>query len=282
MQLRAHSEITQRTITPLAERTHIPRCSIAIFFLKLIFSQYLGCSSWTCCAQVYKNYDRMTVNGDNENDDVNSESYDEKQYDGNFKEVRRQWKQWSPPGLGFLTTVTNFLVRLTGILCAIYRTYKILFCLREFCRSTTCRWVIAILLSRLMQIFLWHCQCSSYRLMSRFSSRCSHSSPSPCCCSCFKCWCSWWREIDEPPFEKRGSCNHAICILGVRSRWDGWLYGCTFWSQVNNLTGEKIFASILAGHSWMLKRSEQSNSNLWESRRQRFPPTSSRALAVRH
>lgn len=35
-------------------------------------------------------YERMTVNGDNENDDVKSESYDKKHYDGNFKEVRRQ------------------------------------------------------------------------------------------------------------------------------------------------------------------------------------------------
>ena len=169
----------------------------------------------------------MTVNGDNENDDVKSESYDKKHYDGNFKEVRRQWKQWSPPGLGFLMTVTNFLVRLTEIPHPIYCTSKILFCLREFCRLTTCRWVTAILLSRLMQIFLWHCPCSSYRLTSRFSSRCSHSWPCPCCCACFKCWCSWWREIDEPTFEKRELAIMQCAIVHTRCTFQmGWV---TLW-----------------------------------------------------
>ena len=39
----------------------------------------------------------------------------------------------------------------------------------------------------------------------------------------------WWINIWEALMY-----NWAMCILGVRSGWDGWLYGCTFWSQVNN------------------------------------------------
>ena len=79
---------------------------------------------------------------------------------------------------------------------------------RESCHSTTYRWVTAILLSRLMQIFPWPCPCSSSRLMSRYSST-----------LCFNC-------------SRRGDVK--LHLLGVRSRRDGWLYGCTFWSQVTS------------------------------------------------
>ena len=79
---------------------------------------------------------------------------------------------------------------------------------REFCRSTTFRWATVTSPSRLMPTSQWHCQCSSFRLMSRSSLPQFF----------WSCWTAHNKITYFPP--------------GVCSWWNGWLYGCAIWSQV--------------------------------------------------